>query len=261
MMVIHSKTRLTPFQREEIWSKYCERWKVRELAIKYNVSKPTIYKILKQARIKVFRTKNSTNERYRSLQYWLKRLAKIEQKIIARKNAEARRYNKKYPWEMVHMDTKGLPRLKWQMNTEYLFVMIDDYSRELYASIKRDKTQVSSTEAFMQFVDECPYKIESILTDNWTEYKWTKEHMFEQWCEQLWIKHRYTKVAHPQTNGKAERVIRTLIEMRLSKEEFISSEQRKMSLNRFINRYNTVKPHKWIWDKTPYEVIYEFYFQ
>lgn len=258
---MHSKARLTPYQREELREKYCQWRKVRELAIKYDVSRPTVYKILKLARIRVFRTKNSTNERYRSLQYWLKRIGKIEEKIIARKNAEARRYNKEYPWEMAHMDTKALRRLKWQMNTEYLFVMVDDYSRELYASIQKDKTQVSSTEALMQFIDECPYKVESILTDNWTEYKWTNDHMFEQGCVQLWIKHRYTKVKHPQTNGKAERVIRTLIEMRLEKEEFTSSEQRKVSLNRFINRYNTVKPHKWIENKTPYEVIYEFYFQ
>ena len=44
---------------------------------------------------------------------------------------------------MVHVDTKRLPLLKGQKSTdarEYLFVGIDDFSRELYAAIMPDKT-------------------------------------------------------------------------------------------------------------------------
>jgi len=47
-MVIHKKTRLTPVQRQEIYSAYhTEKKKVAELAREYQVSRPTIYKILK----------------------------------------------------------------------------------------------------------------------------------------------------------------------------------------------------------------------
>lgn len=260
MMVLHKNSKLTIVHRTEIWDRYCRWDKVKDIARIYRVSRPTVYKVLKQARIRIFQQKNSTNERYRWVYYGLKRLAKIEKKVLEKKNKEARRYNKSYPGEMTHMDTKKLPRVKWITTNEYIFVMIDDYSRELYARITKDKTQISSADALAQFIDECPYKIERLMTDNGKEYKWTKEHEFVKLCEREWIKQVFTRVKRPQTNGKAERVIRTLMEMWHRREEFTSLEQRRKSLNRFVNRYNTVKPHKWIGWNTPYETIEEFYY-
>ena len=57
------------------------------------------------------------------------------------------------------------------------------------------------------------------------------------------IGQKFTRVARPQTNGKAERVIRTLMEMWHEKQSFDSSEHRQKELCRFVNFYNTVKPH------------------
>lgn len=57
---------------------------------------------------------------------------------------QAKRYNKSYPGEPVHLDTKRLPLLKGQKaadKRDYLFVAIDDFSRELYAAILPDKPQ------------------------------------------------------------------------------------------------------------------------
>ena len=70
---------------------------------------------------------------------------------------------------------------------------------------------------------------------------------------------KFTKVKRPQTNGKAERVIRTLMEMWHQKTEFTSREHRNLELIRFINFYNTVKPHKGIDGKTPYEKLLEYF--
>ncbi|WP_213349160.1 integrase [Candidatus Vampirococcus lugosii] len=47
--------------------------------------------------------------------------------------------------------------------------------------------------------------------------------------------------------------------MRHNKETFISRKNRKKSLKKFVNRYNCVKLHKGIDNKTPYEIIDEFY--
>ncbi|WP_231176289.1 integrase core domain-containing protein [Candidatus Absconditicoccus praedator] len=74
------------------------------------------------------------------------------------------------------------------------------------------------------------------------------------------IKRRFTKVRIPRTNGEAERVIRTLVEMWHNKGTFMSSEHRKMSLKRFVNGYNTVKPYKLLDNRTPYELIQKFYY-
>ncbi|MDQ6967074.1 MAG: hypothetical protein Q9M14_00140 [Mariprofundaceae bacterium] len=69
-------------------------------------------------------------------------MAKVERALERKRKTETRRYNKSYPSEMIHFDTKRLPLLKGEDNTmprEYLFVAIDDYSRELYAAILPDK--------------------------------------------------------------------------------------------------------------------------
>jgi len=57
------------------------------------------------------------------LQYGLKRLAKVEQTIQERLKREAKRYNKSYPGELVHFDTKRLPFLKGQFANEPRFTL------------------------------------------------------------------------------------------------------------------------------------------
>ena len=76
---------------------------------------------------------------------------------------------------MLHGDTKRLPLLVGQTTTdrrEYLFVAIDDYSRELFAVILPDKMQTSSARFMEQVVDECAYTIEVCYTDNGHTSHW-----------------------------------------------------------------------------------------
>ena len=47
----------------------------------------------------------------------MKRLAKVERSIQEKLKKQAKRYNKSYPGEMVHVDTKRLPLLKGQKAT------------------------------------------------------------------------------------------------------------------------------------------------
>ena len=217
-MVIHKKTRLTPIQRKELADLYHkEHWRVCDLMRKYSISAPTVYKILRRARLKDYSIHKSVNHRFRCIQYGLKRLAKVEREIEEKQKKQAKRYNKEYPGEMVHFDTKRLPLLTGEssrLNHEYLFVGIDDFSRELYVTIKQDKTQQSSKEFLEQVLDECPYTIEQAYTDNGLEYKGNQNyHAFVKLCQKNKIEQRFTKVRHPYTNGKAERVIRTLMDM------------------------------------------------
>jgi hypothetical protein len=146
-MVIHKKTRLTPIQRKELSDdSFINNIRICDLIRKYRVSAPTVYKILHRARHKDYSVHKSVNKRFRCLQYGIKRLSKIEKKIEEKLKKQAKRYNKNYPGEMVHVDTKRLPLLLGESpkdTHEYLFVGIDDFSRELYASILPDKTQYS----------------------------------------------------------------------------------------------------------------------
>lgn len=263
-MVMHKKIRLTPHDRQKIWELYqTGTYKVSRLAELFRVSRPTIYKILERARKQEFVPRNSGNDRYRCLKYGLKRLGKVEKTLEHKRKQEARRYNKAYPGEMVHFDTKRLPYLKGEDQTlprEYLFVAIDDYSRELYAGIFPDKTQHSAEYFLKQVIDECPYTIEYTYSDNGKEYKGTTQHGFVKTCIEYGIGQKFTRCNRPQTNGKAERVIRTLMEMWHQKEVFSSRQKRQISLNRFINFYNVVKPHKGIDKMTPYEKLTGYFY-
>ncbi|MCO6538217.1 MAG: transposase family protein, partial [Gilliamella sp.] len=88
---------------------------------------------------------------------------------------------------------------------------MDDFSRELYASIYPDKFQFSLAQ-FLQndVLAQCPYTTTCIYSDNGRKYQGTSEHLFAKTCNNNRINQKFTKPACPQTNGKAERVIRTL---------------------------------------------------
>ena len=148
----------------------------------------------------------------------------------------------------MYLDTKRLPLLKGQKaadNRDYLFVAIDDFSRELYAAILPDKTADSAA----KFLTE--YLIEYVYSANGTEYKGSANHAFGVACYENGIGQKFTRFARPQTNGKAERVIRTLMEMWHEKQSFESPEHRQKELCRFVNFYNTVKPHRSLNGDTP----------
>lgn len=165
---------------------------------------------------------------------------------------------------MLHGDTKRLPLLEGQKSLErreYLFVAIDDFSRDLYAAILPDKTQNSSKAFLEQVLEECPYTIEQFYSDNGKEYRGDPEHhAFMRLCQNNHIEQRFTRVKTPRTNGKAERVIKTIMDLWHEKTRFCSSAHRKTELKRFINYYNGVRPHKGIAGLTPEEKLMEYFY-
>jgi len=264
-MTIHKRTRLTPIQRKELYDDYhTNHIRVCDLVRKYRVSAPTVYKVLHRGRQRDFSVHRSTNARFRTIQYGLKRLAKVERELEERLKKQAQRYNKQYPGEMVHCDTKRLPLLEGETPhaaREYLFIGIDDFSRELYAAVMPDKTQYSAEAFVKQVIDECPYTIEQIYSDNGLEYRGNPDtHALMKLCQTHGIEQRFTKVRTPRTNGKAERVIRTLMQMWHRKTVFKHRAHRKIELIRFVNWYNTVKPHASLNNQTPLETLINYFY-
>lgn len=264
-MQIHKKTRLTPIQRKQLTDDfYVRHLRKCDLTRKYQITYPTVYKILGNARNNDYSIHRSVNKRYQCLEYGLKRLAKIEKRIEEKLKKQAKRYNKKYPGEMMHFDTKRLPPLKGESSLathEYLFIGIDDFSRELFAAILPDKTQYSSKQFLEQVLNECAYTIEQAYSDNGLEYRGQpKVHAFAKLCQENKIEQRFTKVRTPRTNGKAERVIRTIMDMWHKKHIFKNRNHRKVELIRFVNYYNTVKPHQGLNGMTPMEKLIEYFY-
>jgi hypothetical protein len=52
------------------------------LAKRFMASRPTIYNVLKKARLKLFVLLTSKNERYKTISYGIKRLVKVEKYIV-----------------------------------------------------------------------------------------------------------------------------------------------------------------------------------
>jgi transposase-like protein len=81
-MKLSERVRLTPQDRQEIWKIYqTGGTNITDLAERFKVSRPTIYKVIERARKHEFEPRKSTNLRYRNLRYGLKRLAKVERNI------------------------------------------------------------------------------------------------------------------------------------------------------------------------------------
>ncbi|XKM13601.1 helix-turn-helix domain-containing protein [Orbaceae bacterium ac157xtp] len=81
-MIMHKNTKLTLYHRKEIWRLYHEKkFTVTTLAKRFFVSRPTIYKVLRLARQKLFAPQLSKNDRFKTIKYGIKRLAKVEKAI------------------------------------------------------------------------------------------------------------------------------------------------------------------------------------
>ena len=149
-----------------------------------------------------------------------------------------------------------LPNQKATDPRDYLFIAIDDFSLELYAAILPNRTAASAAKFLLHdTIDCCLDTVECAYSDNGVEYRGNAEHPSGLACVQNNIEQKFTRIARPQTNGKAERVIRTLMEMWHDKIPFQDAQHRRKELCRFVNFYNTVKPHKSLKGDTPFEVL------
>jgi transposase len=82
-MKLSARVRLTPEDRQKIWQIYqAGGTNITDLAERFKVSRPTIYKVIERARKHEFEPRKSTNLRYRTLKDISSSLASL-QKISA----------------------------------------------------------------------------------------------------------------------------------------------------------------------------------
>lgn len=169
------------------------------------------------------------------------------------------RYEFSTPGAMVHCDTKKLGRIvggpghrihgdhsqeRRGVGWEVLHMAIDDASRVVYAEMLADEKGRTAAHFLVRAVRwfrEQGVVIDRVLTDNGSPYK---SKAWRRVCRMAQLRHRLTRPYHPQTNGKAERWIRTVLSECLYLEVFQSSEQRRAALQRFVQWYNRYRPHR-----------------
>lgn len=175
------------------------------------------------------------------------------------------RYERKRPGELVHLDTKKLGRIAgvghrihgdrrrraYGVGWEFLHICIDDASRLAYGEVLADERGVTAA-AFLRrlarWYQEQGVKIERVMTDNGGCYV---SKAFRKAVREIGARHLRTRPYTPRTNGKAERFIRTALELWAYARPYHTSRERTASLIRFLNFYNCVRPHWGIGRKTP----------
>lgn len=250
---MHKNTKLLPYQRREVYRRWCQGDRVTVLAAQYGVTRKTLYEVFKKAKLGVFENVSSKNMRYRTIEYGLKRLASVErrnQKKLGKQARRLNRYEKEYPGEMVHTDSSLLPLLRGEAITtprEYLYVFVDDHSRWLFADILPDQTSWSAAIVLDEALIMFPFEIQCVYSDNGKEFK----RAFRELCVRSGIKQRFTRPYTPQTNGKAERVIKTIKTELLKGHSHLTRDERRRHLYAFVRWYNQVRPHQSLGNVSP----------
>jgi transposase InsO family protein len=168
------------------------------------------------------------------------------------------RYVACHPGALVHQDHKKLARVPdgggWRANGrdgrthsgvgyEHLEVFVDDASRyAVVVSVADERGESASwaVELAIARFAEVGIRIERMLTDNGASYR---SHVYRDVLAGHGIRHKRTRPFHPQTNGKAERFIQTLLNEWAYGRAYRSNADRLLALPRFVDFYNHRRPH------------------
>ncbi len=182
---------------------------------------------------------------------------------------EVIRYERARSGELLHVDAKKLGRIlqpghrvtgdrshraKGKAGWQYLYVAIDDHSRLGFAAVYPDETSKSAIrflDELVRFYGAHGIKVERVLTDNGACFKrrWANA------CAAHRIAVKKTRAYRPQTNGKAERFIRTLLERWAYAYPYQHESQRLAALDPALDFYNRFRPHRALQGLTPLQRV------
>jgi transposase InsO family protein len=188
------------------------------------------------------------------------------------------RYEHSRPGELVHIDIKKLGRIEGgagkrvggrrpgsyrprrrdaagrdhgTIGWEFVHVAIDDHSRLAYAEVLPDEkatTAIGFLNRALVFFARYGIQVERVLTDNGAAYV-SIIHALA--CRQLGIRHLRTRPRRPQTNGKAERFIRTMLNAWAYGAIYRSSHERTAALDGWLWHYNHRRRHSALGHQPP----------
>jgi transposase InsO family protein len=176
----------------------------------------------------------------------------------------------RYEWpqvgDLLHIDLKRLGRVTGvghrihgdrrrrarHVGWEYLHVAIDDATRLTYAEVL-EADDAPTCAAFLQrtltWFRRRGVRIHRLLTDNAMVYR---ARALAAVCQRWALRHRFTKPYRPQTNGKAERFIQTLLREWAYRVPYRSSARRTAALRPYLRFYNHRRPHASLGRRSPW---------
>jgi transposase InsO family protein len=190
----------------------------------------------------------------------------------------AERYERQRAGELIHIDVKKLGRIhggagkritghkrnpyltrldksvgfsRQIIGWEYVHIAIDDATRMAYAEVLSDEkavTAIGFLRRAIAFFDSYGMTVQELITDNGSAYRSTIHAIA---CRALGIRHLRTRPRRPQTNGKAERFIRTMLGGWAYSAIYASSAERATALDGWLFRYNHHRRHSAIGRQPP----------
>jgi transposase InsO family protein len=189
----------------------------------------------------------------------------------------AQRYERQRPGELIHIDVKKLGRIqggagkritgttrnasprrrdrdgidRCVIGWEYVHIAIDDATRLAYVEVLGDEKTITAVGFLRRAIAHFfayGIAVERLITDNGSAYC-SAVHAIA--CRTLGIRHLRTRAYRPQTNGKAERFIRTLLAGWAYGAIYRSSTERNAALAGWLDFYNRRRPHGALSHKPP----------
>jgi transposase InsO family protein len=188
----------------------------------------------------------------------------------------AQRYERARPGELIHIDIKKLGRIaggaghrmtgrrrdtgrrtdregmrRLQVGWEFVHIAIDDCTRLAYAEVLPDEkatTAIAFLRRALVFYRRHGIPVERLLTDNGSAYRSTIHAIA---CRALGIRHLRTRPHRPQTNGKAERFIRTMLAGWAYGALYRTSSERTAALDGWLWHYNNRRRHSALGHQPP----------
>jgi len=194
----------------------------------------------------------------------------------------AQRYERARPGELIHVDVKKLGRIQGgagkrvrgggrhytptytdatgarrkTVGWQFCHVAIDDATRLAYVELLDDEKALTAT-GFLRravaFFASYGITVERVMTDNGGAYR-SAIHALA--CKTLRLKHLRTRAYRPQTNGKAERFIRTMLGGWAYGAIYGSTTERAAALDGWLYRYNHHRPHSALSRQTPVQRLH-----
>src|SRR3954471_4056815 len=190
----------------------------------------------------------------------------------------AQRYERARPGELVHIDVKKLGRIqggagkrvrdglrqhynptftdgeghrRHTVRWDFVHIAVDDAARLAYAEVLADEkatTAVGFLRRAIAFFDRHGITVERVMTDNGSAYR-SAVHAIA--CRVLGVRHKRTRPYRPQTNGKAERFIRTMLGGWAYGALYRTSDERAAALDGWLFTYNHRRRHAGIGRQPP----------
>ncbi|HTQ80801.1 MAG TPA: IS481 family transposase [Thermoanaerobaculia bacterium] len=196
-----------------------------------------------------------------------------------------RRYERSRPGELIHIDVKKLGRIgphgaghrvlgrtwakegktrtdregvrRLQTGWERVHVCVDDATRLAYVEVLPDEkatTAIGFLGRALAFYRSHGITVQRVMTDNGSAYVSTAHALA---CRALGIRHIRTRPRRPQTNGKAERFIRTMLREWAYAAVYGSSADRAAALSGWVERYNYRRRHGALGQRPPIQRLRE----